>query len=105
MLKDILPDTIVPLLTGFLIFASALAAKLQVGDELDMLELAPHGLIAVVMVLLLYFFPRLLKTIIEMNEQKEKEIQQIFERVEAQKEKEIHRITNIYESMLKDNRK
>ena len=94
-MKEFIPDVLLPLGAGIMLFASAMVSKIQAGDEIDLLELAPHGMIAVVMVLLLYFIPRILKTVIEINAQKEKEIDQLFERLEKQKEKEIQRIIEL----------
>ena len=94
-MKEVMPDVIIPLGAGTMLFASALMSKIQTGEEIDLLELAPHGMIAVVMVLLLYFIPRILNMVLEINKQKEKEIDNLTERLENQKEKEIQRIIKL----------
>lgn len=78
-----------PEIIGIFFFLSSLAAKMGVGDSFDLLELAPHGMFAVVMVLLLRYIPALHKemkeTIKEINQSKEKEIERIVELIDKRK--------------------
>lgn len=83
MIKEYMPECI-----GLLFFFSTLAAKVGVGDTFDLLELAPHGMFAVVMILLLRYIPA-------RDKAHREEMKEIINSMNASKEKEIERLIKL----------
>ena len=84
-----------PEIIGVFFFLSTLAAKVGIGESFDLVELAPHGMFAVVMVLLLRYIPardaahrEQLKLIIE-------QMKLVIEQMKTVKEKEISRLMEL----------
>lgn len=85
-MKDYMPEFI-----GVLFFFSTLLAKVGIGDTIDLVDLAPHGMFAVVMILLLRYIPA-------RDQANREQIKLIIKEMRENKEKEIARIVKIYNS-------
>lgn len=77
-----------PELIGGLFFISTLAAKVGIGDSFDLVELAPHGMFAVVMILLLRYIPA-------RDAAHRAELKEIIKEINLSKDREIERLMKI----------